>query len=486
MKILFFNQNYDSNYCNKGYLKNDFNSQNRLIQDTISFAGIKSNNTNRNIFQKGWDYFMQKDSYSSLKDFNPSCSIMEDEHEYLRQILDFEKNIKPNEIKQFYLKTYNDLSSNKAKSIFRKHFFEYLDEEQSKSNQTATHNRTTNPVNSPYNSSARMQTGSQSSDINCTCQNPNKLPTRVRTADELITQINSMKKEDIPSLVTQISKSTREEQDSLLSAYNSLYKKHSELVENDPLTQLRKNYGPILYDEVASKPENKDKSLAELVKLNELELEKIKKEKGIENIQPETIELGEKVSVLQKQMREQNISFIPLHKGEFKSEEEKTQYLKGSFMMSTNNKASALDAINIYDKYGSRNEYAPSSTLLDDFMTSMCSAIDKIKDTKDKQDVITGTLENFGKYAIRTDDSNDINLLSWFFESHLKSLSKENVLKIINILPNIANNEENIRSIGITIERYAHQMESVPKEDIPEIQQKWNDMKKIIAGNNEE
>ena len=64
---------------------------------------IKSNNTNRNIFQKGWDYFMQKDSYSSLKDFNPSCSIMEDEHEYLRQILDFEKNIKPNEIKQFYL-----------------------------------------------------------------------------------------------------------------------------------------------------------------------------------------------------------------------------------------------------------------------------------------------------------------------------------------------------------------------------------------------
>ena len=453
------------------------NSYNISLNNSLLYSYNNSNNIS---FGGLLDNF-RKDNV-----FYPKHSIMENERTYAKEVYGHIEKMTFSQAKKECARLYSVQRTKQEKELFKQLFSIYIDEEQPTSNQTTTHNRTTNTVNSPYNSSARMQTGSQSSDINCTCQNPNKLPTRVRTTDEMITQINSMKKEDIPSLVTQISKSTREEQDSLLSAYNSLYKKHSELVENDPLTQLRKNYGPILYDEVASKPENKDKSLAELVELNELELEKIKKEKGIENIQPETIELGEKVSVLQKQMREQNISFIPLHKGEFKSEEEKTQYLLKCFSLASNNKHSAMDAIDIYKTQGSRLQYKPYETLLDEYTTGMSVAIDKIKDTKDKQDVITGTLENFGKYAIRTDDSNDINLLSWFFESHLKSLSKENVLKIINILPNIANNEENIRSIGITIERYAHQMESVPKEDIPEIQQKWNDMKKIIAGNNEE
>ena len=97
--------------------------------DTVSFKG--RNGDGQNIFQKLLNQFFN-DDYEQSIEFRPTCSIVEDKHEYLRQILDYETTVPKKDVKRFYINTYNTLNTQEEKELFKKYFGEYLTDVQSR------------------------------------------------------------------------------------------------------------------------------------------------------------------------------------------------------------------------------------------------------------------------------------------------------------------------------------------------------------------
>ena len=190
----------------------------------------------------------------------------------------------------------------------------------------------------------------------------------------------------MPALVSKFAKGTKEEKQSLLNLYTTLDKKHASLPEESP----------------------------------------------------ERLSLGRKLYVLEKQMIEGNISFIPKAPSSFATEADKIKYIKSALHYANTNEASAMDALTVFEKYGSRYEYGSFKAInINHGLYDLTIAVERVADkldaaTTDK--VINQYLDIFNKYARIDGEYADTRLLLRMIEKNNDKMSENTVSKIIETL----------------------------------------------------
>ena len=199
-------------------------------------------------------------------------------------------------------------------------------------------------------------------------------------------EFQKLEKEDMPALVSKFAKGTKEEKQSLLNLYTTLDKKHASLPEESP----------------------------------------------------ERLSLGRKLYVLEKQMIEGNISFIPKAPSSFATEADKIKYIKSALHYANTNEASAMDALTVFEKYGSRYEYGSFKAInINHGLYDLTIAVERVADkldaaTTDK--VINQYLDIFNKYARIDGEYADTRLLLRMIEKNNDKMSENTVSKIIETL----------------------------------------------------
>src|SRR5574344_1426204 len=211
-----------------------------------------------------------------------------------------------------------------------------------------------------------------------------EIPTsKLPTLDEF----QKLEKEDMPALVSKFAKGTREEKESLLDLYTTLDKKHASLLETNP----------------------------------------------------ERLSLGKKLYVLEKQMTEQNISFVQKAPQTFASETDKIKYLQKTLSRADINEASAMDALSVFEKYGGRYEYKAGERIKYDEngMTDLYVTITRVMDKFDPPSadkVMNKYLDIFNKCARIDGDHRDTRFLERFMTHNADKMSESTVGKLIDTL----------------------------------------------------
>ena len=264
---------------------------------------------------------------------------------------------------------------------------EYLDKEIEKiigvsidmvPGQTQTNRKVTYPTYTPY----QVPT---TKNKNVPIDTPIR-PTPPKAALPTLDEFQKLEKEDMPALVSKFAKGTKEEKQSLLNLYTTLDKKHASLPEESP----------------------------------------------------ERLSLGRKLYVLEKQMIEGNISFIPKAPSSFATEADKIKYIKSALHYANTNEASAMDALSVFEKYGSRYEYGSFKAInINHGLYDLTIAVERVADkldaaTTDK--VINQYLDIFNKYARIDGEYADTRLLLRMIEKNNDKMSENTVSKIIETL----------------------------------------------------
>ena len=163
-----------------------------------------------------------------------------------------------------------------------------------------------------------------------------------------------------------------------------------------------------------------------------------KKHASLPEESPERLSLGRKLYVLEKQMIEGNISFIPKAPSSFATEADKIKYIKSALHYANTNEASAMDALSVFEKYGSRYEYGSFKAInINHGLYDLTIAVERVADkldaaTTDK--VINQYLDIFNKYARIDGEYADTRLLLRMIEKNNDKMSENTVSKIIETL----------------------------------------------------
>ena len=149
-------------------------------------------------------------------------------------------------------------------------------------------------------------------------------------------------------------------------------------------------------------------------------------------------ELGHKMSAMKKAMIEGNISFIPKAPETFASEADKIEYIQMALRKANINEASAMDAMAVFEKYGSRYEYGTYKALnTNNGVSDLALAVEQVADDLDAKTadkVMNKYIDLFNKYARIDGDYTDARRLTRLIERNHDKMSEETVIKFIESL----------------------------------------------------
>ena len=257
--------------------------------------------------------------------------------------------------------------------------------------------------------------------------------------EEIPRELDKLSLEEIPVFVQDTAKTSKKAQNNLLKLLDNLDVKHKKLIESDPQTIFKQQNSSRLYDEIKMRPENIScNDPTEIKKLADVEMQKLLESKGLQDIQPETRVLGQKLSVMRKAMIEGNISFIPKAPETFASEADKIEYIQMALRKANINEASAMDAMAVFEKYGSRYEYGTYKALnTNNGVSDLALAVEQVADALDAKTadkVMNKYIDLFNKYARIDGDYTDARRLTRLIERNHDKMSEETVIKFIESL----------------------------------------------------
>ncbi len=153
---------------------------------------------------------------------------------------------------------------------------------------------------------------------------------------------------------------------------------------------------------------------------------------------PEKPELGRKISNLEEKLKNNNISFVSKPPANFANEDEKIAYIQCALLEADVNEASAMDALSVFEKYGSRYTYGPNNSKnIRTGISDLALAIDKISGSFDGEiadRAISKYLDLFNKFARSDGEYTDTRHLRLLIERHHSKMSEDTVMKMIDIL----------------------------------------------------
>ena len=200
-------------------------------------------------------------------------------------------------------------------------------------------------------------------------------------------EFQKLEKEDMSALVSRFSKGTKEEKQLLLDFFTTLNKKYARLPEKSS----------------------------------------------------EKLSLGRKLYVLEKQMIESNISFVPKAPSSFATEADKIVYIQSALNRADINEASVMDALTVFEKYGNRYEYERGERIkytdngMNDLYVAITHAMDKF-DGQTADEIMSRYLDIFNKYAKIDGKNRDTRFLERFITHNTDKMSEATVNKLIDTL----------------------------------------------------
>lgn len=325
--------------------------------------------------------------------------------------------------------------------------------------------------------------------------------------ESLLEEFERIEKEDVPNFVVKIANGTRDTQYNLVEIKSELEKKHKELLENDPLTLFRndlhknKELKQEIEKEIEEKfrQEGKKYSSTDIVKERIKTWEQMEKDAGFENYTPETLRLGRKLYVLEKQMKEQNISFVPKVPEQFVSDDEKWKYVNNAIYKIQKNEASAMEALDVFEKYGERRFVSnkTNETSLEVLETNISNYIEEILSkgifkniyhTKESIELTNALLQRFvqvhSKYATNQVDSRsypDVGNIWHMFSRYKYVENKETMLMMINAMKDLAVDKDEYTSLKYVLKHFDPMLyEAINKNDLQDIEKAFVELGKAV------
>ena len=150
--------------------------------------------------------------------------------------------------------------------------------------------------------------------------------------------------------------------------------------------------------------------------------------------------LGKEKVSMRKAMIEGNVSFVPKPPQHFSSQEEKNQYILNALECTYINESSAMDALNVFDKFGSRFEYGykNSENSISDLSIAVSYAAKEL-DPKTADKIFNKFIDLFGKFADTTPPRhNDTRKLDNIIIEHHEKMSEDTINKFIDTLEKLS------------------------------------------------
>ena len=148
--------------------------------------------------------------------------------------------------------------------------------------------------------------------------------------------------------------------------------------------------------------------------------------------------MGRTLNKLEKELIENNISFVPKHSGVFLSEQEKIKYIQSALSQASINEASAMDALNVFEKFGSRYQYGSYKAFnTNNGISDLALAVEQIADKLDANiadKAMSKYIDLFNKYARVDGEYTDARRLTRLIERNNDKMSEQTVIKFIESL----------------------------------------------------
>lgn len=340
-----------------------------------------------------------------------------------------------------------------------------------------------------------------SNKINNPQQQASSKKSEILSKDTLLKEFESLENDDIPTFVAKIAKSSKEEQYNLLEIYKELFKKHDELMENDPSTkfkkEIREKYTEQLKKEIREEfdKSGKDYESTDVIKETYKRLDKMAQDAGLADYEQNTLKLGQKLATLRKQMEEQNISFVSKAPESFETEENKWKYIYSALTEMERNEKSLFDAFDVFEKYGSKVYLNPDSSFhtLDDLSSSTTCALDKILEKgwvnsfshNEKSLEITNralnrfakVFSNFATTKINNPSAPDIRIIWQVFDRYEYCMNKNTMLTMIKQIQNYVVDKKEYKKLKSLLNHYDPKLyECIKPEDMPELENAVNQL----------
>ena len=334
-----------------------------------------------------------------------------------------------------------------------------------------------------------------SNKINNPQQQASSKKSEILSKDTLLKEFESLENDDIPTFVAKIAKSSKEEQYNLLEIYKELFKKHDELMENDPSTkfkkEIREKYTEQLKKEIREEFDKSGKKYnsTEVIKETYKRLDKMAQDAGLADYEQNTLKSGQKLATLRKQMEEQNISFVSKAPEFFETEERKWNYINEALWAAPKNEASAMDALDVFEKFGEKRfiDETTSVTSLDDLRTSISGYIDEILSKGILKNIfhnehcleLTNVLlqryiQVYSKFATNKIDSRaypDVKSVWRMFDSYKHIANKDTMLMMINAMKDFAVDKEEYSRLKYFVKHFSPELyEVINKNDLQDIE----------------
>ncbi len=487
MKISAITNNY------KIYPKTSNVLENQNYNNQVSFSGFF-----KDIFSK--------------EDFEPKNSIIENEYLYVGKVCAHIGKLPTKEKIKEAKRLYSLLVTQKEKELFKKHFGDLLVEDGSqqtthsrqqghtrqtsqtaKQGTTQTNQPRTQHVITPNNKVVTQEVVTnpkQTQIVTPKEETVVKPEVKTITKEALWEEFEKLEKEDVPNFVAKIANGTRDTQYNLVEIYYELWKKHKELLENDPQTLYRKELfkNEELKQKIEKEIEERFRQEGRKYNSTNIVEERIKvfkqmeKDAGFENCAPETLRLGQKLYVLENQMKEQNVSFVQKAPEQFCDEVEQWQYIQTALKCGTNNIASTIDALSAYEKYALK-DLSPSDNyfMLVDLSSCASVSIDYILEkskneyNKSEEDlakintILNKFIDIFSKNALPGKESCNQGTLTSVVSKFHRYMSKENVIKFIDEAKKISFDQQAYYCFKNYFSS-AEFKQGITDDDLPEIQ----------------
>ena len=189
-----------------------------------------------------------------------------------------------------------------------------------------------------------------------------------------------------------------------------------------------------------------------------------------------------------EELIKQNVSFIP--RSEFTCEQENPEqykkerlnYIKSILCFMSENEASAMEVLDIFDKLGLRAIYEGKCKegTLEDLAIGTINAFEKCEKTEDANKIINRYLDVFNKYASKDRKDKDISDLCYLMTECLNYMTKDTIIKLIETLKIYAYSQKHILNLSGVINRDPELLIYVKKEELPEIRKHLNELEETV------
>jgi len=198
---------------------------------------------------------------------------------------------------------------------------------------------------------------------------------------------------------------------------------------------------------------------------------------------PQKQVLGRQIVKIEKAMKEQNISFVSKPPKSFANEEEKWDYIYRTLTAMDNNEASAMDALNMFEKYGSRRiKHYPDGIResLMDLSVHVSSTVEKLSGTPAANEVLNRYIDVFSKFATKEGTSTDAGNLKWLFNKHCGEMSKDTLIKFIDTFKTISYDKQPLISLNVLIKNHPNNLPKLNQKDLAEARIKLGELEEAV------